>query len=37
MQDAQDAFIAEAAKNVARAFNEGFLLGKQYAEKLFKK
>lgn len=31
-----DSIKAEAVKNAIGAFNEGFLLGKQYAEQLFK-
>ena len=33
--DALEAYKAEAIKNAINAFNEGFLLGRQYAEKQF--
>lgn len=33
--DALEAYKAEAVKNAINAFNEGFMLGKQHAEKVF--
>ena len=34
--DAIEAFKSEAIKNTINAFNEGFTLGQQYAEQVFK-
>ena len=37
VRDALEAHKAEAIKNAINAFNEGFQLGRQYAESLFEK
>ena len=37
VRDAMEAHKAEAVKNAVNAFNEGFLLGRQYGESLYKK
>ncbi|MBQ3474454.1 hypothetical protein IJH24_03485 [Candidatus Saccharibacteria bacterium] len=34
--DALDAIRSEAVKNAVNAFNEGYLLGAQYAKQLYK-
>ncbi len=33
--DAMEIYKSEAVKNAINAFNEGFMLGRQYAEQLF--
>lgn len=34
--NAMESFKSEAIKNTVNAFNEGFMLGQQYAEQVFK-